>query len=86
MNSHAVEMIIAGFIVMVIGMSLSGTIASTATSANSSYWIDPTNVSLGTRYQNASTINSLLPMIFEIGLLVAGVVLMIFGGLKLSGR
>jgi len=75
-SNTAVVSIISGFIVMVIGMSISGTVATTAVTANTS---------LAT-YPNAQTINNLLPMIFEIGLLVAGVALMIFGGLKLSGR
>lgn len=73
---EGVYSVIAGFIVFIIGMSLSGTVAATASSTNSSL----------ASYTTAQTMNNLLPLIYEIGLVVVGTGLMIFGGLRIAGK
>ena len=66
--------VIAGFVTVLVGMYLASPLATATTSANTSL----------ASYTGAQAVINIIPTIFAIGLMIAGVVLMILGALAIK--
>lgn len=66
--------VIGGFVTILVGMYLASPLASAASSANTSL----------ASYSDAQTVVNTVPIIFAVGLLIAGVVMIILGALNIK--